>query len=48
MVLLLNRIYFSEGTQGSLEWNGTLVCYTIELPWLGNQSRISCIPEGDR
>ncbi|SHM70935.1 DUF5675 family protein [Flavobacterium xanthum] len=47
MVLVLNRIYFPEGTQGSLEWNGALVCYTIELPWLGNQRRISCIPEGE-
>ncbi len=43
---MLNRIYFPEGTQGVLEWNGTLICYTIELPWLGNQRRISCIPEG--
>jgi len=47
MVLVLNRTYFSEGTQGVLEWNGTLVCYTIELPWLENQRRISCIPEGE-
>jgi hypothetical protein len=47
MVLVLNRIYFPEGTQGFLEWNGTLVCYTIELPWLVNQRRISCIPEGE-
>jgi hypothetical protein len=47
MVLVLNRIYFPEGTQGVLEWNGTIVCYTIELPWLGNQRRISCIPEGE-
>ena len=47
MVLVLNRTYFPEGTQGVLEWNGTLICYTIELPWLGNQRRISCIPEGD-
>lgn len=23
-----------------------LICYTIELPWLSNQPRISCIPEG--
>lgn len=44
---MLNRIYFPEGTQGVLEWNGTLICYTIELPWLGNQRRISCIPEGE-
>ena len=47
MVLLLNRTYFPEGTQGVLEWNGTIVCHTIELPWLGNQKRISCIPEGE-
>lgn len=47
MVLVLKRTYFPEGTQGVLEWNGTIVCYTIELPWLGNQRRISCIPEGE-
>ena len=47
MVLVLNRRYFSEGTQGVLEWNGIIVCYTIELLWLGNQKRISCIPEGE-
>jgi hypothetical protein len=46
MVLVLNRTYFPEGTQGALEWNGTLVCYTIELTWLENQRRTSCIPEG--
>ena len=47
MVLVLKRTYFPEGTQGVLEWNGTIVCYTIELPWVGNQKRISCIPEGE-
>lgn len=47
MVLVLHRTYFPEGTQGILEWNGTVVCYTIELPWLGNQRRISCVPEGE-
>jgi hypothetical protein len=47
MVLVLNRTYFPEGTQGILEWNGTIVCYTIELPWLDNQKRISCVPEGE-
>jgi hypothetical protein len=47
MVLVLNRTYFPEGTQGILAWNGTVVCYTIELPWLDNQRRVSCIPEGE-
>ena len=47
MVLVLFRTYFPEGTQGILEWNGTIVCYTIELPWLQNQRQISCVPEGE-
>ncbi|MBC5842644.1 hypothetical protein H8R23_14615 [Flavobacterium sp. F-380] len=47
MVLILNRTYLPEGTQGVLEWNGILVCYTIELPWLQNQRGVSCIPEGE-
>lgn len=47
MVLVLNRTYFPEGTQGTLEWNGTIVCHAIELPWLENQKRISCVPEGE-
>lgn len=47
MVLVLKRTYFPEGTQGVLEWNDTIVCHAIELPWLGNQKRISCIPEGE-
>jgi len=47
MVLVLDRTYFPQGTQGVLEWDGTQVCYTIELPWLENQRRISCIPEGE-
>lgn len=47
MVLVLHRTYFPEGTQGTLEWNGNLICYTIELPWLKNQKRVSCVPEGE-
>jgi hypothetical protein len=47
MVLVLHRNYFPKGTQGIIEWNGTIVCYTIELPWLQNQRQISCVPEGE-
>ncbi|MGL2965857.1 DUF5675 family protein [Flavobacterium sp. XGLA_31] len=47
MVLFLTRTYFPDGTNGILVCDGTLVCYTIELPWQENQQRVSCIPEGN-
>lgn len=35
------------GTHGVLKSeDGAILCYTIERPWLDNQSNISCIPEG--
>lgn len=37
--------YTPFGTFGRLVVNGKEV-YTIERPWLGNQSNVSCIPEG--
>jgi hypothetical protein len=46
MKLELNRTYFPEGTNGILLLDGVVLCATIELPWKNNQSRISCIPEG--
>ena len=46
MVLILLRIYFPEGTNGKLECEGKLKCYTIELPWKMNETKVSCIPEG--
>ena len=46
MKLLLERRYFSSGTNGTLYFNGQEICKTIELPWNENQRRISCIPEG--
>lgn len=43
----LCRIYHPAGTNGNLyDDQGKLLCHTIELPWLDNQVRISCIPEG--
>ena len=47
MVLLLFRTYFPGGTNGKLDCEGRFVCYTIELPWLDNAKRVSCIPEGE-
>lgn len=47
MVLVLKRTYFPDGTNGTLECEGRVLCKTIELPWKGNQIRVSCIPEGE-
>jgi hypothetical protein len=46
MLFVLHRTYFPEGTQGILLYNGQLICYTIELPWIQNKRNISCVPEG--
>jgi hypothetical protein len=46
MVLYLTRTYFPDGTNGKLECEGKLICYTIELPWRNNETKVSCIPEG--
>ncbi len=46
MELVLERSYHQEGTHGSLFLNFRFLCFTIELPWLGNQRSKSCIPEG--
>ena len=46
MVLELSRTYFPDGTNGKLECEGKLICFTIELPWKNNETKVSCIPEG--
>jgi len=46
MVLELSRTYFPDGTNGKLECEGKFICYTIELPWKKNETKVSCIPEG--
>ena len=33
-------------TLGTLYYEGKEVCKTLELPWLENQRRVSCIPKG--
>ena len=47
MVLVLKRQYFPEGTNGKLACEGQFICHTIELPWKNNETRVSCIPEGE-
>lgn len=47
MNIFLDRTYYDEGTNGEItDALGNHICYCIELPWLGNQPKISCIPEG--
>jgi hypothetical protein len=46
MELELIRIYYPEGTNGMILYQGRLMTYTIELPWKNNLARVSCIPEG--
>ena len=46
MELELIRKYFPKGTNGEILLNGKRVCSSIELPWLENKKRVSCIPEG--
>ena len=47
MVLFLTRNYFPNGTNGQLKCEGQFICHTIELPWKNNETRVSCIPEGE-
>ena len=46
MKLVLQRQYFSSGTNGILFFNGKEICKTIELPWKNNERKVSCVPEG--
>ena len=46
-VVYLNRIKAEKvQTLGELIYKGKVVAKTIELPWLDNNKRISCIPIG--
>jgi len=46
MELELIRAYFPNGTNGEFLHKNKRVCSSIELPWLDNEKRVSCIPEG--
>lgn len=43
--LVLERVYLTDRTLGSLYRNGESVAKTLELPWKLNKRSISCIPE---
>jgi len=47
MKLELIRIYYPEGTNGMILYEGRLITCTIELPWKNNLAGVSCIPEGE-
>jgi hypothetical protein len=46
MELALIRTKYPDGTNGELRYEGNLICYAIELPWLLNRRNLSCIPDG--
>ncbi len=45
-ILLLQRTYGAQGTNGTITYQGEVICHTIELPYRNNIPRISCIPIG--
>ena len=44
-MIKIHRWYNDDCTIGRLTC-GNFQCFTLELPWLGNQKNISCIREG--
>ncbi|MGE8426726.1 MAG: DUF5675 family protein [Sphingobacterium sp.] len=45
-ILLLQRKYGAQGTNGTITYQDEEICHTIELPDRNNIPRISCIPIG--
>jgi hypothetical protein len=46
-LLIIRDTFTDKSTIGKLFLNGEMFCDTLELPYLDNQRRISCIPEGE-
>lgn len=46
MITIERYAYTDEGTFGVLTY-GDFKCFTVERPWLNNQAKVSCIPEGE-
>lgn len=45
-VVLQRGVGSPVGTRGCMTLNGDLLCYTLERPWLENQTDVSDIPAG--
>lgn len=43
--ITLETISYTDATIGRM-WCGDFQCFTLELPWLGNETNVSCVPEG--
>lgn len=46
LIVLERFSYAPDGTFGRLKFPNGFECFTVERPWIGNQVKISCIPEG--
>ena len=46
-LLLIRDTFTKESTLGELFLNGERMCDTLELPYINNERRVSCIPEGE-
>lgn len=46
MITIRRWAHTPHGTFGTLTF-GNFTCYTVERPWLNNQPRVSCIPDGN-
>lgn len=46
-LLIIRERFSDKSTIGKLYVNGEYFCYTLELPWLNNRRRVSCIPAGE-
>ena len=45
--LTITREYFSDGTIGSMSYNGKEICKCIEASSFDRPASITCIPEGE-
>jgi hypothetical protein len=46
IVELIRDELTDDGVRGELRMDGQRLCHTLERPWLGNETDISCIPAG--